>query len=191
MLNLPASDRTPDSGRVLTALAHPLRRRLLDLLTIEGPATVSALATRTGQAVGNVSHHLRVLGAAALIEDAPELARDRRERWWRRRPAALRWSTMDAGDDPVALAVATAAEAINLERQLDLLRQWFRERDGYGPEWQHAAFSTDEWLRLSPQELAGFAAELSELVRRWAHRPGDDSTREPVFVFARGFPAHP
>jgi DNA-binding transcriptional ArsR family regulator len=182
-----------ESERVLTALAHPLRRRLLDLLTIDGAATVSTLATRTGQAVGNVSHHLRVLGAAALIEDAHELARDRRERWWRRAPVVSRWSTLDAGTDPVAVAVATAAETINLERQLELLRQWFRDREGYSAEWLQAAFSTDDWLRLRPEELAAFAEELNELVQRWAEkqRPGNDAAREPVFVFARGFPAKP
>jgi DNA-binding transcriptional ArsR family regulator len=179
------------SDSVLTALAHPVRRRLLDLLGVEGPATVSALAARTGQAVGNVSHHLRVLGAAGLIEDAPELARSRRERWWRRPPGAVRWSTTDAGDDPVALAVATAAEEINLERQLELLRRWLRERDGFDAEWQDAAFSTDDWLRLTPDELAALTEELIELLQRWAQRPGDDAAREPVFVFARGFPARP
>src|SRR5215217_6651408 len=158
---LPPTHPAPAPERVLTALAHPLRRRLLDLLKVEGPATVSVLAARTGQAVGNVSHHLRVLGAAGLIVDAPELARNRRERWWRRIPEPLRWSTLDAGDDPVALAVATASETINLERQLDLLRGWFRDRDDYDDEWLRAAFSTDDWLRLSPQELAAFADELN------------------------------
>ena len=187
------SPSAPEGERVLAALAHPLRRRLLDLLTVEGPATVSMLAARTAQAVGNVSHHLRVLGAAGLIEEAPELARDRRERWWRRLAGGLSWSTADAGDDPVAVAVATASETINLERQLELLRDWFRVRDSRSDEWRDAAFSTDDWLRLSPEELAAFAAELNELIRHWARRQpaGDDSGREPVFVFARGFPARP
>src|SRR5215208_1632855 len=141
---LPPTHAAPAPERVLTALAHPLRRRLLDLLKVEGPATVSVLAARTGQAVGNVSHHLRVLGTAGLIEDAPELARDRRERWWRRLPGPVQWSSADAGDDPSSVAVGTAAEAINLERQLELLRSWFRARDGYDDAWQNAAFSTDE-----------------------------------------------
>jgi DNA-binding transcriptional ArsR family regulator len=65
--------------RVLAAMAHPLRRRLLSLLKLDGPSTASVLAQRTGQAVGNISHHLHTLAAADLIEEAPELARDRRE----------------------------------------------------------------------------------------------------------------
>jgi DNA-binding MarR family transcriptional regulator len=57
------------------------------LLRVHGPSTASAIAERTGQAVGNVSHHLKVLAVGDLIEKAPELAKDRRERWWRA------WST--------------------------------------------------------------------------------------------------
>ena len=54
-------------SRALTAMAHPVRRRLLSLLKVDGPATASVLADRTGQAVGNVSHHLRALAEAADI----------------------------------------------------------------------------------------------------------------------------
>jgi DNA-binding transcriptional ArsR family regulator len=180
----------PESERLLVALAHPLRRRLLDLLTLEGPATVSSLAERTGQAVGNASHHLRVLGEAGVIEAAPELARDRRERWWRRRPGPVQWSTADAGGTPTAAAVASAAESVNLERQLELLRGWLHDRDGAGEEWERAAFSTDDWLRLTPGELAELAAELNALLGRWRERePAADA--EPVFFVARGFPARP
>ena len=63
-------------ARVLVAMAHPLRRRLLNMLKVDGPSTASVLSERTGQAVGNVSHHLRSLAAAGLIEEAPELARE-------------------------------------------------------------------------------------------------------------------
>src|ERR1022692_673414 len=76
--------RDVTDSRVLAAMTHPLRRRLLSLLKLDGPSTASVLAQRTGQAVGNISHPLHALAAADLIEEVPELARDRRERWWRR-----------------------------------------------------------------------------------------------------------
>ncbi len=69
-------------SRVLAALAHPLRRRLMDVLKVHGPATVSVLAGHTGQSVANVSHHLRVLHTSGLVAQAPELAKDRRELFW-------------------------------------------------------------------------------------------------------------
>ncbi|HEY4018151.1 MAG TPA: helix-turn-helix domain-containing protein, partial [Pseudonocardiaceae bacterium] len=93
--------RITDS-KVLAAMAHPLRRRLLDVLKVYGPATVSALAEHTGQAVGNISHHMKVLSAAALVEQASELAHDRRERWWRLRTGSLSWSWQDFDNDPAA-----------------------------------------------------------------------------------------
>src|SRR4051812_21439100 len=55
-------------SKALAAMSHPLRRRLLDVLHLDGPATASTLAAQTGKAVGNVSHHLKVLAASELVE---------------------------------------------------------------------------------------------------------------------------
>src|ERR1700753_534582 len=111
-------------ARVLTAMSHPLRRRLMTLLKLDGPSMASVLAQRTGQAVGNVSHHLHVLADAGLIEEVPELARDRRERWWRRTAPPRRWTSTDCADNEAEAAVARAAESINLDHQLAITRQW-------------------------------------------------------------------
>src|SRR5882757_1839089 len=130
-------DRQIKDAKVLAAMAHPLRRRLLDVLKVEGPSTVGSLAQYTGQAVGNVSHHLRVLAESELVEEAPELARDRRERWWRRTSARMRWSPQDFRDDPVA----DAAVSLNLDHAVSIARAWFASREGYGEEWHEASFS--------------------------------------------------
>src|SRR3954454_20623837 len=100
-------------ARVLAALAHPLRSRLIDILRVGGPATASLLAERTGQAVGNISHHLHTLAACELIEEAPELARDRRERWWRLVSVGNRWHSRDFGGDAAAEAIELAAASMN------------------------------------------------------------------------------
>ncbi len=180
-------------SRVLAAMSHPLRRRLLSLLKLDGPATASMLAQRTGQAVGNLSHHLRVLAAASLIEEAPELARDRREHWWRRTAPTLTWSASDFTGDVVSDAVARAAESINLDRQLAPLSQWARAADEEKARWPDGPFSIDSWMRVTDAELAEFSAEMLALVRRWADRrlPDDGRERGTVFVFAHGVPAQP
>ena len=60
------------------------------------------------------------------------------------------------------------------------------------PDWRSAAFSTDKWLRLTPAELQQLSEEVVALLGRWAERPQDDDPeREPVFLFAYGFPAAP
>ncbi|MEU8266910.1 helix-turn-helix domain-containing protein [Sphaerisporangium sp. NPDC049002] len=185
--------RTITDSRVLAALAHPLRRRLMDVLKVDGPSTASMLAERTGQAVANVSHHLRVLGASELIEEAPELARDRRERWWRLVSAGVRWTTADFGGDPASAAIASAAESLNLDHHVNLVRAWYAAGEDERAMWRNAPFSTDKWLRLTPAELSEIEQQINDLLRRWATRevPDDGERRDPVFLFAFGVPGQP
>jgi DNA-binding transcriptional ArsR family regulator len=187
------SVRQITDSRVLAAMAHPLRRRLLSLLKLDGPSTASVLAERTGQAVGNISHHLRALAAAGLIEEVPELARDRRERWWRRTAGALRWTPADFAGDAASDAVASAAGSLNLDYQVTLARQWLQAADQEQARWPEGPFSTDSWLRLTDAELSQLGAEMTDLIRRWAGRelPDDGQERGTVFVFARGVPGQP
>ncbi|WP_369184672.1 ArsR/SmtB family transcription factor [Streptomyces sp. Y1] len=186
--------REISDSRVLAALTHPLRRRLIDLLKVDGPATVGQLAERTEQAVGNVSHHLKVLAESGLIVEAPELARDRRERWWRLADRQLSWTRADFDGDPVAEAVADAAGSIMLERQVELVREWAARRSGYPADWQDGcAMASQSWLRLTPEEARQFAADLHGVIQRWADRPvpEDGRERETVLAFAHSVPARP
>ena len=185
--------RQVTDAKVLAAMTHPLRRRLLSLLKLDGPATASLLAQRTSQAVGNISHHLHSLAGAGLIEEVPELARDRRERWWRRTAGALRWSSADFADEAASDLVFRAAESLNLDYQVSLFRQWVQADDEEHARWPAGPFSTDSWIRLTDPELAELGAEMIALIRRWADRelPDDGQQRDPVLVFARGIPGRP
>ena len=180
-------------SRVLAAMAHPARRRLMDILRVDGPATVGVLAERTGQAVGNVSHHLRTLAACELVAEVPELARDRRERWWRLVPGAVRWSSRDFGGDAASEAIELAAVSLGLERQVGFVRAFAAASEEERESWPTGPFSTDSWMRMTDAELAEFAAEVIALQRRWSDRelPDDGQERRPVFAFARAVPATP
>jgi DNA-binding transcriptional ArsR family regulator len=183
--------RISDS-RVLAAASHPLRRRLMDVLKVGGPATATMLAAHTEQAVANISHHLKVLATAGLIVEEPERARNRRERWWTLASRSVRWNDSDFADDPVGRAVAGAAASINLERHAGLVRAWHAASDERQAVWSDAAFSTDRWFSMTPEDLAAFERDLQALVDRWASRTvADDPRREPVFFFAHGVPAKP
>jgi DNA-binding transcriptional ArsR family regulator len=179
--------------RVLTVMAHPLRRQLLSLLKVDGPAMASTLADRTGQAVGNISHHLRVLGTAGLIEEAPELARDRRERWWRRTAGSLSWSARDFAGDDAAETIVRAVLSLNLDSELAALRAWDTAPESEKQRWPSGPFSVDSWMRLDDAELAELSAELLAVIRRWGDRaiPDDGRERAPVLVFAHGVPGQP
>jgi DNA-binding transcriptional ArsR family regulator len=173
-------------------MANPFRSRMMDALKVDGPSTASALAQRTGQAVGSASHHLKVLSEAGLVEEAPELAKDRRERWWRLVDPGTRWSRADFADDTAAVTAAYAAEALALQRQFERTRDWNANAASV-PEWDAVSFATQNWLRLSPEELQQVADEMVDVLLRWSSRaiPDDGEERESVYVFARGFPAQP
>jgi len=186
--------RTIKDSAVLAALAHPLRRRIMDVLRVHGPSTASAIADKTGQAVGNVSHHLKVLGAGDLIEEAPELAKDRRERWWRLVNSSLRWSTGDFVEDPAAHAISDAVQSLNLEHHFQMVRTWHGDPDDERQrKWANGSFSADKWLSMTPEELYELSQEIGELFAKWATRrtPDDGRQREPVFVFAHDVPGQP
>ena len=184
--------RTLTQAKALAALAHPFRARIIDALKVDGPSTASALASRTGQAVGSASHHLKVLHEAALVEEAPELANDRRERWWRLVSKGTRWSRAEMGDDPAALAAAEQAEALGWRRQIERVEDWFANEESL-PDWASAAFATNYWMRLTPGELRELSEDLMAVLDRWRDRahPQDGVDREPVYLFSRGFPSQP
>lgn len=70
----------------MRALAHPLRLRMLSLLT-GGPSSAAVVARELGISQANASYHLRQLLAAGLIADAGEMAvRGGRARMYRHRP---------------------------------------------------------------------------------------------------------
>jgi DNA-binding transcriptional ArsR family regulator len=179
----------------VAASGHPVRRRLLEVLGVDGPATASQLALRTDQLVGNVSHHLKMLARAGLVEEAPELAKDRRERWWRHVPVSLSWSLADVRGDPVGEAVAISVEHENVELHLNRVRGWMAARDGsdqYAEAWTRAAFSTESWVRATPEELHELGEALNALVVEFLESHRDEAPgREPCFVFAHGVPSRP
>ncbi len=186
--------RQVSDARVLAALTHPLRRRLLDMLKVNGPSTVGLLAERSGEAVGNVSHHVGVLAKALLVEQVPELARDRRERWWRLTSTEVRWARTDFEASPAAEAVADAAGSLMLDRQMECVRTWLGRRTNYPQEWRDGcSVSTEAWLLLTPSEAREFGAQLVALFETWSARPDPDDgqMREPVLVFGHSVPATP
>ncbi|AKT51827.1 winged helix-turn-helix domain-containing protein [Arsenicicoccus sp. oral taxon 190] len=175
----------------LAAFANPARSRILDALAVDGPSTASQLAHRVGMAVGSASHHLKVLAEAGLVEEAPGLTEDRRQRHWRLAHAHTRWSRTEM-TDPSARAAAYEAELVTLQRQFDRARDAVLATEG-DHETDTGGFATQQWLTLSAAELRALSEELLAVLHRWQYRdlPDDGAERDTVFVFARGFPAQP
>ena len=89
------------------ALGHPMRHRLLFALGLR-EATISQLAATLGSNKGNISHHLKVLAAAGLVQAAgTRTVRGGTEQYYRRAFASLTYD--DATTTETALR-ALAAE---------------------------------------------------------------------------------
>ncbi|SHM06664.1 transcriptional regulator, ArsR family [Streptomyces yunnanensis] len=184
-------------ARSLRGLAHPLRMRILELLTLDGPDTATGLSRRLGENTGTVSWHLRQLAAHDFIEE--ETGRGtRRERWWRAVAVSRQLNTTDFRDDPDARGPLSVYVH-------ELVQQHFHQVVGYlaedwGPEWRDAG-AIAQWhdLRLTPDQLAALNKEMEGVVDR--HRaaaqaaaaeqtsaaPGA-SAAQPVIVQLQSFP---
>jgi DNA-binding transcriptional ArsR family regulator len=188
----------------LAALHHPVRRRILELLQVQGPATVGSMAATLGQQVGSISHHLKTLERTGFVTPAPELARDKRESWWRGVPRQVSWSITDFANSPTETLLATAAERANLQHHNDKVLAWFTDREEYDDAWLDAAFATEQWARANPEELDDLGRRVNALLVQWTQEcdaaaereraDGDESAaarRTPVFLFAHGNPSRP
>ena len=89
----------------LRALAHPLRLRMLSLLTA-GPLSAAELARDLDCTHANASYHLRTLEAAGLVElDSERSVRGGRERRYRVTPIPVDQPDEDQGGTwPAALS---------------------------------------------------------------------------------------
>lgn len=150
----------------LRVLAHPLRLRLLSLLT--GSAYSAAEAARVlEQTQANVSYHLRRLHAAGLVETAGEVTvRGGTAKRYRHDPGSGE-RLAPSGPDAAAGEYAALAAALG-----DELRRRTAQRDTSVP-----GDMTDAEVWLAPAEwdrIRGRAAELGEELHTHALAPGTE-----------------
>lgn len=185
----PGDVRQVDDVQALASLANPDRARILDALSVQGPSTTSELASALGRATGSISHHLKVMVDAGLVESA-EAGDDRRQSRWRLVTRGLRWVSRPDDERPAREAAGTAADLVLLRRDAEQARQFLQNS---GPPWSAAAYAAHVWLRLDPGELTEFGRQLEEFLLGWRRReiPDDGTERTTVLAFARAFPAEP
>ncbi|MGF3054955.1 ArsR/SmtB family transcription factor [Microbacterium sp. YY-01] len=171
---------------VITAVHHPLRRRIIDHLLLHETAQVGAIARALNAQVGSISHHLRMLQRAGVVEQAETPDGDGRASWWRLIRTSLTWSSSDFADSPADAYLARQAERANIRHQLDRLQRWHRVQHDTDIE----GFATDALAWATPEELADLGQRVSALIDQWRAEidRSDGHERMPVFFFAHGFP---
>jgi len=190
MSEMPVRDIT--DPRMLRAMAHPVRLKLLNALVLQGPATATELAERVDDTPANCSWHLRQLAKFGFIEEAADLPYKGRNRPWRWVPVGNRWGSPD--DSPELTAASAEVAGALLGMELAEHNAWQAGKAAEPPEWQTAAFTTQNIAWLTAEELAKAQEEVREVLMRHYERAAEPAKRpegsRPVRFIAWGVPAY-
>jgi DNA-binding transcriptional ArsR family regulator len=167
-------------ARTLRALAHPVRIKLLEELTLDGPMTATEAGERIGESPTTCSFHLRQLARYGFVEEAG--GGRGRARPWRIRHVGM--SVPGPSKlDPVAELAADTLAALARERWFARHQAWQETKAAYPPEWRDAADNNEFVLYLTASELRELNDELiGFLLPRVRGRIADPSSRPPGAV---------
>lgn len=173
----------PDEKHATTAMlkayAHPLRRRIAKAVAARGHARAADIAADLDVPANSVSFHLRVLAEAGLIEEAPELARDKRDRVWKGVEGA--WN-VGSPEHPIedeglgnALMTALAEDHFAMVRRV---LTWSMEYVSGRDPATHGTFSQRN-LRLTEAEFREVERRINDVIQEIteAHDPDDPDSR--------------
>jgi DNA-binding transcriptional ArsR family regulator len=181
----PISDPT-----VLRAIAHPVRSQVLGELYAAGHIRAADVAEALGIPANQASFHLRQLAKYGLVQPAPELARDGRDRVWKpvhERGLNLELNEMEQGPGGKA-AVSVWRQQAGRAAQEAVARAYAL------PRLKDVQVTIMEnWLRLTKEEAEEFSLELDALEEKWLRRTQADQRegRRTYHVLQVLQPAHP
>ena len=168
--------------KILRAIAHPVRNRILTELTASGSMRAADLARELDIPANQASFHLRQLAKYGLVEEDPEAARDMLDRVWR--------PNSDHGlmvrlDDIEKAPGGKAASAV------------FRQN---AASWGHAVVDAaydgprdpdtlrtlnESAIKLTQEEAGQLAEELDAVISTWTQRTrGRDPDRRTYLWFS-------
>jgi DNA-binding transcriptional ArsR family regulator len=177
--------------RVLRAMAHPVRLRLINDLVLYGPATATELAERVNESPANCSWHLRQLAKIGIIEEATDLPSKGRNRPWRWVPVGNRWGDPDDSDETKIAGRETSNAFLGFE--LAERNAWDERAHTEPEQWQQAAFANQSVAWLTAQELTELDEAVQQLFLKNMDRLSDPAARpegsRPVRLIAWGVPA--
>jgi DNA-binding transcriptional ArsR family regulator len=163
--------RQVQDAKVLRAMTHPLRLRLLGTLRKDGPATASELGRRFGESSGSTSYHLRRLADYGFVEEATELSHGRKKPW--------RADILEANR---VLGRELVAEYSRW------LAHWYADTPNWDRSWRAAAEGMDQWYELTPEELRAMSDEVRAVLDRYASRRTRRDGTERAIVLFHAFP---
>lgn len=153
---------------MLKAMAHPLRRQIMSLMSDAEPMRAVDLSERLGEPANSISFHLRKLAEAGMLREAPELARDKRDRVWVSAGEAFSIPDPDqpmSAEDEWALRGYVDQVHLDLQDLIGRVLAWSAEWSSGRDPVQRAELSLGR-LELTREDMAQMVQEMSEVVKR-------------------------
>lgn len=179
---------TYDDPRILRAIAHPTRNRVLQELSAAGSLRAADIAKRTGIPANQASFHLRQLAKYGLVEVAPDAGRDKRDRVWRLVDDDITLSPREIAEQPggeAAYAVFRRSSVAWGHHLVDLAFQVPTEDD------PAKRIVSESSLRLSRDDAERLHRELNEVVARYrdaGRGSGDELDLYSVYQLVQPMP---
>jgi DNA-binding transcriptional ArsR family regulator len=169
--------REVTDARTLRALAHPVRIKLVEELTLGGAMTATEIGERIGESPTTCSFHLRQLARYGFVEEAG--GGRGRARPWRMRHIGLTVPGPGKLDAAAELAADTLSR-LALDRWFARHQAWQETKAAYPPQWRDAAENIEMVFYLTAGELRQLNDELRDLLLpRIKDRLTDPSRRPP------------
>ncbi|MGY0537218.1 ArsR/SmtB family transcription factor [Nocardioides sp. YJ-D4] len=162
---------TYDDPRILRAIAHPTRNRVLHELSAAGSLRAADVAQRTGIPANQASFHLRQLAKYGLVEVDPDAGRDKRDRVWRLTDDDITISPREMVQQPGGEAAYTVFQRSSVAWGHHLVDEAFKVSPEDDPAKRYVSESS---LRLTSDEALQLQQELNQIVGRYR-----DTGRQP------------
>jgi hypothetical protein len=182
--NAEADDRPGTAALRLRALAHPVRWKMIDVVTSEGSATATRCAEVTGESVASCSYHLGILGKYGYLEQVQ--GSTGREKPWQA-TSALQGDMSPAPEDAEAGLAAEAAAVAFIEHETERTKIRLRRSHLEPPEWRATNLVGASTMYVTASELSEIKAELVALMCRYVDRDADQAVRPADARLARVF----
>jgi len=166
--------------RVLRAIAHPTRGRILDELGAMGPMRAADVGEALGIPANQASFHLRQLAKYGVILPAPEAARDKRDRVYKLPDErGFRLDVEDISKQPGGKAAVTVFQhnkAAWAHRLVDEVFSFKKKKDTFSA-------IVDQSMKLTKDEAAEFMGDVDEVLATWAAKTRGRSKARRTYVF--------
>jgi predicted ArsR family transcriptional regulator len=166
--------------RVLRAIAHPTRGRILDELGAVGPMRAADVGEALGIPANQASFHLRQLAKYGVILPAPEAARDKRDRVYKLPDErGFRLDVEDISKQPGGKAAVTVFQhnkAAWAHRLVDEVFSFKKKKDTFSA-------IVDQSMKLTKDEAAEFMGDVDEVLATWAAKTRGRSKARRTYVF--------